>query len=162
MNRFISSLLLGSLLLPGLAACSSPASSQERLSTADVHGKPAAPVVIEAELRDSSARVTVRFEAAVRGARIDVHGVDGLVVTSDATLLESTDLEAGATRTFEVGFTPGAGRSHLVVTVTGAFAGGSDARVASFSVGSDPGFRSASGTRTIGGERIRLQPVDGR
>lgn len=69
----------------------------------------------------SSARVTLRFEAPATDVQVNVHGVDGLEVKGVSTPISGSSFTPGSETSFDVAFTPGAGRSHLVVSVTGLF-----------------------------------------
>jgi hypothetical protein len=89
--------------------------------------------------------------------------VDGLVVTSAPTLLEGASFNRGEATSFDIAFTPGAGRSHLVVAVAGSFQGSSLSRVASFAVGSptveqQKASDSDSATTDSNGQRIKMMP----
>ena len=168
MNRMTFAVLPGVFALLALAACSSSTKSTST-STASttsepaVHGKVQAPVVVNAEMEDTSARVTVRFDAPATGVRVSVHGVDGLVVTSQPTLADGVNFPQASTASYDVAFTPGAGRSHLVVSVSGEFKGAQRSRVASFAIGTPTDSqRSSNATKTEGanGERIKVMPVD--
>jgi hypothetical protein len=164
MNRIASAVLWSSLAL-SLAACapSATASPTKSTSSSAVNGKPSAPVTVDAQLGEKTARVTVRFDAPASDVRVDVHGVDGLVVTSEPTLVTGGGYEKGSVATFDVAFTPGAGRSHLVVSVAGSFQGAQRSRVASFAVGTptDEQRRASSATKTDdgNGERIKVMPA---
>lgn len=169
MIRKTFAVLPGVFALLALTACSSSTKStpsSTHASTASestVHGKMEAPVVVNAQLEDSSARVTLRFEAPATGVRVNVHGVDGLVVTSQPTLAEGVNFPQASTATYDVAFTRGAGRSHLVVSVSGEFNGAQRTRVASFAIGTPTDAqRSSSATKAEGanGERIKVMPAD--
>ncbi len=128
---------------------------------APVRGKPSAPVAIDARLAAASARVTIRFDADAKDVRIDVHGTDGLAVTGTApTPAEHASFKRGETTAFDVAFTPGPGRSYLVVGVAGKFHGaGKRARVASFPTGEPtPEQEKGMGTVVEGpdGERLKV------
>jgi hypothetical protein len=174
MNRTIIAALVG--LLVGSGGCTprpkAPASANapepEVAAAADAtpgRGKPSAPVAISAELSPGRALVTVRFDAPAADARVHFSGVDGLLVTSAATPMERALVERGTVASFDVTFTPGPGRSHLVVAVAGRFPNGDRASVASFAVGAPSGEqRKSSGLVVEGadGERIRVLVVPER
>lgn len=169
MNRMTFAVLPGFFALLALAACSSSTKSTPSPATAStasepaVHGKQQAPVMVNAEMADTSARVTVRFDAPATGVRVSVHGVDGLVVTSQPTLADGVNFPQATTASYDVAFTPGAGRSHLVVSVSGDFKGAQRTRVASFAIGTPTDSqRSSNATKAEGanGERIKVMPVD--
>lgn len=164
MNRMASAVLWSSLALLGLGACTSGATAPTKKSDAApaVSGKPTAPVTVDAELERTTARVTVRFDAPASDVRVSVHGVDGLTVTSEATPLEGTSFEQGTVKAFDVAFTPGEGRSHLVVSVAGSFQGLPRTRVATFAVGEPTAEQKSSNaqkTTDSNGERVKLMPV---
>ena len=152
--------LFCSLMLFASACSTSRAASPAPEATHEVHGKPGAAVTVEAALTTQSAHVTVRFDAAAQDATVRVHGVDRLVVTDGASL-DVGDVARGDVRELDVVFTPGAARSHLVVSVEGTYAGGVRSRVASFAVGE---ARPTSAARATGegDDRVRLMPVQGR
>lgn len=169
MNRKTFAVIPGFFALLALAACSSSPKSTpspapaSTASESNVHGKMAAPVEVNAQLEESSARVTVRFESPATGVRVNVHGVDGLVVTSQPTLAEGVNFPQATTASYDVTFTRGAGRSHLVVSVSGEFKGAQRTRVASFAIGTPTDSqRSSSATKAegAGGERIKVMPAD--
>lgn len=137
------------------AACTTPVSAS---SPVPVKGKPTAPVAVKAELSSRSARVTVTFESDAEGVDVVASGVDGLVVEQGA-LVKQGAFKRGETRSFDVSFAPGAGRSQLVVSVAGTFNGGQRARVASFTVGTGP-LPESPGTvmTTDDGERVKVMP----
>lgn len=155
--------------LPMLAACGC---TQEARATAPVKAAPAkaaapapertkaeAPVEIAADLGERSATVTVRFTAAASGVRIDVSGAAGLAVQGEPTFVDGASYEPGAEAVFDVAFTPGPGRSHLAVAVSGTFAGSHRAKVRSFAVGTpSPEQRKANGltVETPGGDRVKV------
>lgn len=170
MNRMTFAALPGVLALLALTACSSSTKSTSATSASPataseqvVHGKQQAPVAVNAEMTDTSARVTVRFETPATGVRVSVHGVDGLVVTSQPTLADGVNFPQATTASYDVAFTPGAGRSHLVVSVSGEFKGAQRSRVASFAIGTPTDSqRSSNATKAEGanGERIKVMPAE--
>lgn len=165
MNRISSAVLWSSLVLLSLGACARSAAAPQKPDEAPppVSGKPSAPVTVDAQLAGQSAHVTVRFDAPVSDARVAVSGVDGLVVTSEQTPVQGGSFEQGAVTGFDVAFTPGPGRSHLVVSVAGTFQGAPRTRVASFAVGSPTAEQkqSSGAEKTEGGngERIKIMPA---
>ncbi|HYO67703.1 MAG TPA: hypothetical protein VEU33_16630 [Archangium sp.] len=165
MNRKTFAVLPGFFALLALAACSSSSKSTPSPAASEpaVQGKMEAPVVVNAQLEDSSARVTLRFDTPATGVRVNVHGVDGLVVTSQPTLADNVNFPQATTATYDVAYTRGAGRSHLVVSVSGEFKGAQRTRVASFAIGTPTDSqRSSSATKAEGanGERIKVMPAD--
>lgn len=139
-----------------LSACTTPVSAS---SPVPVKGKPTAPVAVSAELAPRSARLLIKFESDAEGVDVVVSGVDRLVVEGKSVLVEKGAFKRGETRSFEVAFAPGAGRSQLVVSVAGVFNGGQRARVASFAVGTGP-LPESPGTviTTDDGERVKVMP----
>ncbi|KFA92586.1 hypothetical protein [Archangium violaceum] len=166
MNRKTFAVLPGLFALLALAACSSSSKSTPSSTTDSeptVHGKMEAPVVVNAQFEESSARVTVRFDAPATGVRVNVRGLDGLVVTSQPTLADNVNFPRDTTATYDVAYTPGAGRSHLVVSVSGEFKGAQRSRVATFAIGTPTDSqRSSNATKAEGaeGERIKVMPAD--
>lgn len=162
MNRKALAVLSGLLALTAQVACTSsnkatPASSEGKPDTAKV----SAPVAVDAELGEDRARVTLRFAAPATNVKVDVSGVDGMKVKSATTPVDGASFVEEAVSTFDVEFTPGAGRSHLVVAVSGDFPGGRRAKVTTFSVGTPSAEQQQSkGTVITGsdGERIKVVP----
>ncbi len=155
----IAPMLAALALASGGCARQAPATPQPASTLA--HGKPSAPVSVDAQLGAGTARVTVRFDADARDVRIDVHGAAGLAVTSAATPVERGAFARGESATFDVTFTPGPGRSLLAVGVAGKFHGaGKRARVASFAVGEPTREQlEAGGTVVEGSDGERLKVV---
>ena len=137
--------------------CTTPTSVS---SPAPLKGKPTAPVDVSAELSPKSARVVVKFDSDAQDVEIVASGVDGLVVEGQASLVAKGVFTRGDSRSFEVKFTPGTGRSALVVSVSGNFNGSSRARVASFTLGTGP-MPESPGTvmTTDDGERVKVMPA---
>ncbi len=166
MNRKTLAVLPGFFALLALAACSSSSKSTPSSTTASepaVQGKMEAPVEVNVQMQESSAHITVRFDAPATGVRVNVHGVDGLVVTSQPTLADNVNFPQATTASYDVAFTRGAGRSHLVVSVSGEFKGAQRTRVASFAIGTPTDAqRSSNATKAEGanGERIKVMPAD--
>ncbi len=137
-------------------ACTTPVSAS---SPVPAKGKPTAPVEVKAELALKSARLTVTFEADAKEVELAVSGIDGLVVEGESRLVDHGEFKRGETRTFDVTFNPGPGRSMLVVSVSGSFNGASRARVASFTVGSGPLPQTPGQVITTDdGERVKVMP----
>jgi hypothetical protein len=145
------------LLLFALAACSTPTTLS---SPAPLKGKPSAPMAVTAQLSRGAARVQVTFEADAQGVEIAATGVDGLSVDGPKVLLEQGSFARGAQATYEVAFTPGPGRSQLVVSVSGLFNGSSRTRVAAFGVGEGP-LAPSPGTvmTTDDGTTVKVLPA---
>jgi hypothetical protein len=145
------------LSVVAFVACTTPSSAS---SPVPLKGKPTAPVAVTAELSPKSAHVVVKFESDAKDVEIAASGVDGLVVDGKSPVLEKGVFARGDTHVFDVAFVPGAGRSQLVVSVSGSFNGASRARVASFTVGTGP-LPQTPGTvmTTDDGERVKVMPA---
>ena len=102
----------------------------------------------------------VPIDSDAQDVEIVASGVDGLVVEGQASLVAKGAFVRGDSRAFEVKFNPGAGRSALVVSVSGTFNGSSRARVASFTLGTGP-MPATPGTvmTTDDGERVKVMPA---
>ena len=138
------------------AACTTPTSAS---SPVPLKGKPTAPVAVSAELSAKSAHVVVKFESDATDVQIAASGVDGLVVDAKEPVLQQGKFARGETHVFDVAFVPGAGRSQLVVSVSGSFNGASRARVASFTVGTGPLPETPGAVMTTDdGERVKVMP----
>jgi hypothetical protein len=189
MNRMALAVLpsLVTLLLAG--ACTSPAKSTGT-STADTAtdtatdtaantaadtapnkatgaetAKASAPVSVNAQLSEGRALVTVRFESPASNVRVKVYGVDGLVVKSAATPVDGASFVKDGATSFDVAFTPGPGRSHLAVAVTGSFVGGERSSVSTFAIGTpSPEQQKGPGTVMPGdnGQPIKVMPANGQ
>jgi hypothetical protein len=154
MNRIAFAVVAALLVAPATLACAAG-------KAAPVTGKVRAPVTIEANLSEGSAQVTVRFDRAATGVRVQVRGLDGLAVTSGATPVDGARFGKGEVATFDVTFTPGPGRSFLSVAVQGHFGGGRRATAVSFPVGEKSAQqRKATGTVIGGadGDRVKVLP----
>jgi hypothetical protein len=152
MNRIAIAVVAALLAAPATAA---PAAG----SSSPVTGKILAPVTVEASLSEGSARVTVRFDRAATEVRVRVAGLDGLVVKGAATPVNAATFGKGEVATFDLAFTPGAGRSFLSIAVSGRFGGARRATAVSFPVGE----KSAEQQKGIGtviqgadGERVKV------
>ncbi len=143
-----------------LLACARQPAAAPQPSAAPDRGKPSAPVAVDAALSGGSARVTVRFDADAKDVDVEIHGAEGLQVTSVAQPVQRAKFARGEVTTFDVAFTPGVGRSYVVVSVSGKFPGaGNRASVTSFAVG-EPTPEQLKGPGTIvegaNGERIHV------
>jgi hypothetical protein len=138
------------------ACCTTPTSA---VSPVPTKGKPTAPVEVNAVLSEKSARLTLKFESEAKDVKVFVSGVDGLVVQGEGALVTDGVFARGETKTFDVAFTPGAGRSALVVSVSGSFNGAARARVASFTVGTGPLPQNGEVITTDDGERVKVMPA---
>lgn len=141
-----------------VAGCTTPTSVS---SPSPTKGKPSAPVAVSGELTATSARLRVSFEAEAQDVEIVVSGVDGLVVAGEPVLVKKGAFARGESKDFDVTFTaPPAGRSQLVLSVSGSFHGASRARVASFTVGTGPLPDSGTVMTTDDGERVKVMPAE--
>jgi len=159
MNRIAVAIAALLLALPALA--NGPAGGKKDAVTRTVHGKPQAPVSVTATVARGRATVTVRFHSAATEAAVEVHGVDGLTVTSAANPLAGGRFARGQAVTFDVAFAEGPGRSHLAVAVSGRFGGMVRSTVASFAVGQPtPEQLKPAGKSTTdsAGQRIKVLP----
>jgi hypothetical protein len=171
MNRPVLAIFAAILAAPA-AACScsqkTDAAAKPAAATSPASAAPhkvQAPVAIDATLGDGTARVTLRFTAPATGVEVNVHGVDGLVVTSAPRLAEGATFTAGEEAAFDVAFTPGLGRSHLAVSVEGLFAGAHRAQVVSFAVGKPSSAAEKAGparTEGEGADRVKVMPGGNR
>ncbi len=162
MNRKALAVLTGLVALTAPVACSSSAKSNPGPADTAQAGKSSAPVEVDAQVAGGQARVTLRFGAPASGVQVNVSGIDGLEVKSAATPVQAASfVEAGSTA-FDVAFTPGRGRSHLVVSVSGMFRGSHQTKVASFAVGEPSAEQQKeSGADTMtnsDGQRIKVMP----
>jgi hypothetical protein len=154
MNRLAYAVVAALLVLPAIGAHAAG-------KAAPVTGKLRAPVTVEASISGGSAHVTVRFDRAATGVRVQVRGLDGLAVTSEPAPVKGGRFAAGEVATFDVAFTPGPGRSFLSVGVQGSFGAGRRATSVSFPVGEKSAEqRKPAGTVVEGanGERIKALP----
>jgi len=163
MNRMALAVL--SSLLPLLSgACTPTAKEAPSTSTQAQTAKVSAPVAVDAQLGDGKAHVTVRFAAPASDVKINIYGVDGLVVKNAAAPVEGANFTEGSAAEFDVTFTPGPGRSQLVVAVNGSFRGAHRASVQSFAVGT-PTAEQQQGVGNVvtqdNGQRIKIMPAGG-
>jgi hypothetical protein len=154
------------LLSSAVARANGPATAAKKPAVGlGAPGKPRAPVSIDAKLGADRATVTVRFHSPATAADVEVHGVDGLVVTSSATPLSGVRFARGEAVSFDVSFTPGPGQSHLAVSVTATSGGSRRSTVTSFAVGQPSAEQQkASGEAATDstGRRIKVLPAETR
>jgi hypothetical protein len=161
MNRKVLAVLTGLVALSAPLACSSSKTNPASAHGGAEAGKPSAPVAVDAQLAEGQARVTLRFDAPASDVRVNVSGADGLEVKSAATPVEGGSFAEAGSTAFDVAFTPGPGRSHLVVAVTGTFRGAHQTKVASFSVGepsAEQQQRTGNTLTNSEGQRIKVMP----
>jgi hypothetical protein len=83
-------------------------------------------------------------------------GLDGLTLTSNGALLSEGAVKANESRTFEVDFKRGPGRTNLAVSVRGTFNGAPLARVVTFAMGEGPLQQNGTTVITDDGEAIKV------
>lgn len=163
MNRTLAVAAALLVSLPALAAAADAAA--QKPGAPAVQGKPQAPVTVSAALAAGRATVTVRFHSPATDVAVEVHGVDGLVVTSDATPLSGGRFARGQTAKLDVTFTEGADPGQLTVVVTGNFSGAKRMASASFATRPPtPEQLKAGRTATTDstGRRIKVMPAETR
>jgi hypothetical protein len=155
--------VFSSLLTLIWVGCTPTATAAPNSSNEPRTAKVSAPVAVEAQVSDGQAHVTVRFSSPASDVKINVYGVDGLVVKSAATPVDGSNFTEASVTTFDVAFTPGPGRSQLVVAVNGSFRGAQRASVSSFAVGSPSVEQQSQGNIITGddGQRIKVMPAGG-
>jgi hypothetical protein len=164
MNRMALAVLSSLLSLLPLAACSSSAKAAPDSSGEPDTAKMSAPVTVNAQLQEEQGRITVRFDSPATDVKINVFGVDGLVVKSPATPVNGSNFTQASVTTFDVAFTPGEGRSHLVVSVSGSFNGAQRTSVSSFSIGTPTAAQLKSPGNVVtgdDGQRVKIMPANG-
>jgi hypothetical protein len=146
------------VLACALSACTH--STTTVTSPEPTKGKPTAPVAVTAQLSDASAKVTVTFKADAKDVEVAVRGVDGLVVSGEATRVSGGAFASGESTTFEVAFQRPAGPAALAVSVSGTFNGAKRARVASIAVGEGPGAPTPGEVMTTDdGDTVKVLPA---
>jgi hypothetical protein len=128
-----------------------------------VRGKPQAPVAVSAKLDAGRATVTVQFHSAATAVTVEVHGVDGVVVSSAAVPLSGGRFARGQAVTFDVAYTEGPTPGLLAVSVSGDFPSGMRIATASFATGTPTPaqLKSAAPAATDStGRRIKAMPVE--
>lgn len=165
MNRKALTVVSSLLALMAPVACSSHAKPTTPAAASQDTAKVSAPVTVNAELDGERARVTLRFDAPASDVQVSVSGVDGLTVRSAASPVQGGSFARAEEKSFDVDFTPGAGRSHLVVAVTGTFQGAHLSKVSSFAMGKPTEAQQKSGGTTMtgsDGQRIKVMPAGGQ
>ena len=71
-------------------------------------------------------------------------------------------MSPGEARSYDVTFTRGAGRSHLVVSVRGTFNGAPVARVITFALGEGPLSQEGTKITTTDGQTVKVMPAEVR
>jgi len=150
-------LLLSSLIVVAGCTHSEPKPSPTVLSApVPTVGKAVAPVAVDAELTETHAKLTLHFEATGTGLSVVASGLDGLTLTSNGALLTEGAVKADQSRTFEVDFKRGPGRTNLAVAVRGTFNGAPLARVVTFAMGEGPLQQNGTAVITDDGEAIKV------
>ncbi|NMO22830.1 hypothetical protein HPC49_49885 [Pyxidicoccus fallax] len=177
MNRKALAVLSSLLALTAPVACSSqskatpaadatPAANEKAaLRGGSDTAKVAAPVTVNADVNGDKARVTLRFDAPATDVQVNISGADGLKVKGATTPVNGASFTQAAVSTFDVEFTPGAGRSLLVVAVDGTFRGSHLSKVTTFAVGTPTTEQLKSSGDTVtgsDGERVKIMPMDGQ
>lgn len=153
--------------LAALTGCTHPLGAPEPVAPGTAAAgdtrKTSAPVEVTAELGRGTAKLELRFDAPGTDVRVDLKGVDGLVVSSAATPMAEATVKQAERRALDVAFAPGQGRSHLVVSVSGTFRGARLSQVVTFAVGEATAEqRAGPGTVLTGrdGERVKVLPAE--
>lgn len=162
MNRILAA-TLAAALLSGPALADAPPNFEKK--AAPIQGKSQAPVTVTAKLDAGRATVTVKFHSPATDASVEVHGVDGLVVTSAALPLSGGRFARGQTVTLDVAFTEGPTPGQLAVLVSASFAGARRNATAAF-VTRPPTpeqLKPARGATTDStGRRVKIMPAESR
>lgn len=158
MSRFILSLAVS---LVGLSLLASAPTEKGPASSRATH-KSKVPVVVSTVFGEGKATVSFRFEQSVTEAAIGFRGLDGLAVNS-RPVLDKTQYARGETLVLDIPITPGPGRSHLVVDITGKFRGQRRMGVQTFAFGKPTPEQEKTGpgsvVTTTDGRRIKVMPV---
>ena len=151
-------LLLSSLLVLTACCTSKEAPVTTKQSLAADTTKVGTPTTLDSKVEGGTARLSLKFDGAGKDVAVTVNGIDGVNVTSARELLSGEKVAAGDERRFDVTFDAGAGRGHLVVTVSGDFGSGVRSRVHSVAVGE--GLKKDLGTvqQTSDGDTVKLVP----
>jgi len=145
----MKSLFLSTLLL--VACTTSPKTKETTTDTA----KPGAPTVLESQLGDGRAKLSLRFERAGENVSVTVSGLDGLTVTSPAEAVSGASVKSGEVKALEVTFT---GQGQLVVSVRGTFGGATQARVHTVAIGEVVKKKDGQVQVTSDGDAVKLMP----
>jgi hypothetical protein len=165
MNRIAIALAATLLALPALADGPAPETKPGAPSKHASPGKPRAPATVTERLAAGKATLTVRFGSAATEASVQVHGLDGLAVTSAPVLLSDARVAQGQTVTFDVTFTEGPGRSYLAVSVAGNFSGARRSVVETVTVGTPTAEQQKAAvppTTDSTGQLIKVMPAQGK
>ncbi|QSQ18932.1 hypothetical protein JY651_26635 [Pyxidicoccus parkwayensis] len=165
MNRTALTVLSGLLALTATVACSSSQAKPTSSAASSDTAKLSAPVTVDAKLDGEKAHVTLRFDAPASDVQVNVSGLDGLAVKSEASPVKGGSFARADEKSFDVDITPGPGRSLLVVAISGTFQGAPLSKVVTFSTGKPTAEQQkTSGTTVTGsdGERIKIMPSGGQ
>ncbi|MBP1772417.1 MAG: hypothetical protein H6P99_1580 [Holophagaceae bacterium] len=145
----------------GLALAAAPVGRKAPASAQAIH-KGKVPVTVTARFGEGKATVSLRFEQAVADATLGFRGLDGLAVSS-VPPIGKTRFEKGETLELEVLLSPGPGRSHLAVDISGSFRGQVRMGVFTFAVGKPTPEQEKAGAGTVltttGGQRLKIMPA---
>jgi hypothetical protein len=97
-----------------------------------------APALVVAQVNKTYAKVTVSFRASGGDVEVQVWGVDGLEITSDASPVSDRNVRAGETLQFIVHYEPISKPASLAVGVTGTFGEQLLTKTEAFAVGGVP------------------------
>lgn len=154
--------LLVIVLLAGPTGLQAQPSARKSAPKSLRHGKNQAPVTITTRFGDRDGSVTIRFDTAVEDAVVAVRGLDGMTVDS-ATTAVGTSFQKGEKLTLDLTYTPGEGRSHLAVSVDGAFRGRRMSAVHTFAFGKPSAAQLKAKDKEVmvnsDGQRLRLLPA---
>ena len=126
--------LLSTILL--VCACST--SKETKVVPSGDTEKPGAPTKLESQVGANSAKLSLHFDSPGEEVWVTATGISGVTVTSSHEVLSGVSVKRGEDKAFEVAFTKGAGRGHLVISVRGKFGGMTMARVHSVVIGEGP------------------------
>lgn len=161
MSKFI--VVLMSAVAFSSVACASPNSATGTQGSTPIAGKSQAPVEVTGKVGSSTAVLTLTFAKAGTGVSVDVHGTNGLRVTSTSKALAGQEVTAGQAITIDVTFEAPAGVSNLAVIVSGVFGGVRNAKAVSFTVGQETPAQSQKAAADVkveaGGERVKEMPA---
>jgi hypothetical protein len=152
------------LILAGLALPAAPPLPKPAPSRTTVH-KGKVPVTITAALAEGKAIVTLRFDQAGADVTIGFRGLDGLAVNG-VSPIGKTQFRKGETLVLEVLVSPGPGRSHLAVDISGTFRGQPRLGVSTFAIGKPTPEQEKAGSAntltTREGQRLKILPASKR
>jgi hypothetical protein len=161
MNRILVAVMAALLAVPALA--DGPTKTTKSKTPRSLHGKAQTPVTVAAQIDGTSAQVQVTFESAASAVKIAIWGLDGLTVTGvQPAPMVTSQIGRGETLVYAVSFTPGPGRSLLVVSAEGKFPNGRRSTAQSFAIGTPTAEQQKGSGKIVTdsqGRRIRLMPI---